>query len=158
MSTPTLAIELADEAPSLRALVLERDRLTARLAEIGKLIDEVLADPDADRTGVKVTERRDFRVSVHDKDALDRHLFATGRHRLVTSAIRMPGATEQELYDALQHVQGVVGPTMADAARSINTGSLKAAIRKMAPSAVEALPGVTVEPTVTRSVRLVDES
>ena len=63
--------------------------------------------------GVKVTERRDIRVSVRDNAALEKHLFATGKHKLVISAIKLVGATEQELYDALQMVQGVVGPTSA---------------------------------------------
>ena len=156
MSTPAMAIQLADEAPSLRALLLERERLAARLAELGSLIDAAVADPDTDTAGVEITERRDIRVSVRDKEALDQHLFATGRHRLVVSTIRLLGATEQELYDALQHVQGVVGPTAAQAARAINTGSLKAAIRKMQPAEVAALPSVEVEPAVTRSAQLVD--
>ena len=155
MSAPrfTLANEM-DSAPTLRPLLLERERLTARLTELGSLIDAALADPDADLAGVKVTERKDIRVSVRDKDALDRHLFATGRHKYVVSTIRLPGCTEQDLYDALAHVHGVVGPTAATAGRSVNAGSLKAAIRRMKPAEVAALPGVEVTPTVTRSAQL----
>ena len=155
MSTPALPIQLVDDAPSLRALLLERERLTARLAALGGLIGTLLADPDADLAGVKIIERHDIRVTVRDKEALDRHLFATGRHRYVVSTIKLPGCTEQDLYDAMQHVHGVVGPIAATAGRSVNAGSLKAAIRRMKPAEVAALPGVEVTPTVTRTAQLV---
>ena len=153
MSAFTLANEM-DHAPTLRSLLLERERLAARLAALGGLIDATLADPDTDLAGVKVTERHDIRVTVRDKVKLDRHLFATGRHRYVVSTIKLPGCTEQDLYDALQHVHGVVGPIAATAGRSVNAGSLKAAIRRMKPAEVAALPGVEVTPTVTRSAQL----
>ena len=142
------------DAPTLRSLLLERERLAARLAELGSLIDATLADPDADLAGVKITERHDIRVTVRNKEALDRHLFTTARHRIVVSTIKLPGCTEQDLYDAMQHVHGVVGPTAATAGRSVNAGSLKAAIRRMKPAEVAALPGVEVTPTVTRSAQL----
>ena len=146
----TLANEM-DNTPTLRALLLERERLAAQLAELGSLIAAALADPDTDMTGVKITERRDIRVKVVDQDALDSYLFRTGRHKLMTSTIKLPGATEQALYDALQMVQGVVGPTGATAARTINTGSLKALIRKMRPDDVAGLAAVEVTPVVTRT-------
>ena len=150
MSAFTLANEM-DHAPTLCSLLLERERLAARLAELGGLIDAALANPDTDMTGVRVTERRDIRVKVVDQDALDSYLFRTGRHKLVTSTIRLPGATEQALYDALQMVQGVVGPTGATAVRTINTGSLKALIRKMRPDDAAALGAVEITPVVTRT-------
>ena len=133
VSAFTLANEMDSDVSSLRVLLLERERLAARLAELGSLIAAALADPDTDMTGVRVTERRDIRVKVVDQDALDSYLFRTGRHKLVTSTIRLPGATEQALYDALQMVQGVVGPTGATAARTINTGSIEGAAPQDAP-------------------------
>ena len=149
-------------------VLIERESLQQALASMnddiaacaGMLIEREsrhdVAAALGDPAGVKVTERRDIRVSVRDNAALEKHLFATGKHKLVISAIRLVGATEQELYDALQMVQGVVGPTSATAARSINTGSLKSAIRKMQPAEVAALDSVRVEPVVTRSAQLVD--
>lgn len=142
---------------TLRDMLIERESLQQALAAMNDDIAAALSDPDTVLAGVKVTERRDIRVSVRDNAALEKHLFATGKHKLVVSAIRLVGATEQELYDSLQMVQGVVGPTSATAARSINTGSLKAALRKMPAVEVEALDSVRVEPVVTRSAQLASE-
>ena len=136
---------------TLLDMLIEREELQRALVSINEGIAAALADPDTDMTGVRVTERRDIRVKVVDQDALDSYLFRTGRHKLVTSTIRLPGATEQALYDALQMVQGVVGPTGATAARTINTGSLKALLRKMRPDDVAGLAAVEVTPVVTRT-------
>ena len=136
---------------TLLGMLIERESLQHGLAAINEEIAAALADSDTDMTGVRVTERYDIRVKVVDQDALDGYLFRTGRHKLVISTIKLPGATEQALYDALQMVQGVVGPTGATAARTINTGSLKALIHKMGPDNAAGLAAVEITPVVTRT-------
>ena len=95
-------------------LLRKGEALHAQLADVQREISAALDDPDTDFTGVKITERHDIRVKVTDQDALDSYLFRTGRHKLVTSTIRLPGATEQALYDALQMVHGVVRANRRD--------------------------------------------
>ena len=141
---------------TLRDMLIERESLQQALASMDEDIAAALGDPDTSLAGVKVTERRDIRVSVRDNAALEKHLFATGKHKLVISAIKLVGATEQELYDSLQMVQGVVGPTSATCSTvDQHRFSLKSAIRKMQPAEVASLDSVRVEPVVTRSAQLV---